>query len=420
MQEGQKAMPFSHVVMVGMGYIGLPTAAVLARAGIQVTGVDINASVCETINAGKIHIVEPGLGELVKDQVSAGRLRATTSPVEADVFMIAVPTPFTDQMSADLRFVESAAKSISTVLRKGNLVILESTSPVGTTEMLLSLFSRIREDLFVDGEPQFSLAYCPERVLPGNVLHELVHNDRLVGGVNPGSTEKAKAFYQQVVTAECIATNAKTAEMAKLVENSFRDVNIAFANELSMLCDHVGVDVRELIRLANRHPRVNILQPGCGVGGHCIAVDPWFLVDSAPHITRLIKTARLVNDSKPSWVMQKLDQVVNEYLRAHPHKALADLHIAVYGLSFKPDIDDLRESPALDIATGVAQRYRFAKLSVVEPHIETLPKALRESGAHHVSIQDAELADIKLFLVAHTLFKAQDYVAGPYVLNVAW
>lgn len=408
------------VLIVGLGYIGLPTAAMLANAGLYVTGVDVNQRVVDTINAGQIHIVEPGLEDLVKKQVQEGRLRAVLDPTAAKTFMIAVPTPFDSSMAPDLSYVKSATTCVSKVLQKGDLVVLESTSPVGTTDLMLTWIKALRPDLFDNDVPLIYAAYCPERVLPGNVLHELVHNDRLIGGVNPESTQKAKAFYEQVVQAECVATNARTAEMAKLVENSFRDVNIAFANELSMLSKHFGVDVRELIALANRHPRVNILQPGCGVGGHCIAVDPWFLVDGAPHLAKLIKTARNVNDSKPDWVVEQVDTAISQYLRENPTRSLNQLRIAIYGLSFKPDIDDLRESPALDIATQIAQRYRYAKLSVVEPHIQDLPNALIAQGVDQVSLADAAEYDIKVVLVAHSLFKKNQTHFTGTVINVAW
>lgn len=417
----------SHIVMVGLGYIGLPTAALFAQSGMKVTGVDINPAVCETLNQGKIHIVEPGLAEVVKRQVAEGNLFAQTVPKAADVFIIAVPTPFHEDLSPDLTYVESAAKSIAPFLKHGDLVILESTSPIGTTDQLSGWLKGWRTDLRIatPGETQpetgsVSVAYCPERVLPGNVLHELVHNDRLIGGVDTLSTVRASAFYRRVVNGACVATNARTAEMAKLVENSYRDVNIAFANELSMLSERFGVDVWELIALANRHPRVNILNPGCGVGGHCIAVDPWFIVNGAPDLARIIKTARLVNDSKPDWVVAQLEKRVAEHLMANPGTCLNDLTIALYGLSFKPDIDDLRESPALAIATEVGARFKGSKVIVVEPHVAKVPACLLQEGVKLVSQDDAVKADVKVVLVAHSEFKKDSSLRHSDVLNVAW
>jgi UDP-N-acetyl-D-mannosaminuronic acid dehydrogenase len=376
-----------NVCVVGLGYIGLPTASLLASRGFSVAGVDTSASVVATINQGRIHIVEPDLESLVQSAVHGARLRASTTPQPADVFVIAVPTPIRADKRPDLSMVEAAARAIAPVVRAGNLVILESTSPVGTTEgvvarVLAEAGHKPGEDVYV--------AYCPERVLPGRILTELVENDRVVGGINPASTERAVEFYQAFVRGEVLATDARTAEMVKLTENSFRDVNIAFANELSMLCAREGVSVWELIRLANRHPRVKILNPGPGVGGHCIAVDPWFLVDRAPELARLIRTAREVNDAKPHWVVQRVQQCAAK---------LRDPVIACLGLSFKADVDDLRESPAVEIVHAL-QRLRVGRLLVVEPHVKSHPDfpivALETALAE---------ADIVLVLVDHKRFR---------------
>lgn len=413
-----------HVVMVGLGYIGLPTAAVIAQSGVKVTGVDINASVVETINRGQIHIVEPGLQSLVSEQVDSGRLTASTTPVHADVFIIAVPTPFKNGSTPDLKYVEAAAHSIAPFLKKGNLVILESTSPVGTTENLYLQLKELRTDLSFDNGDEHnepvSIAYCPERVLPGNVLHELKNNDRLIGGLTQKGAEAARTFYRLFVEGECVITNARTAEMAKLTENSFRDVNIAFANELSMICAELDIDVWELISLANRHPRVNILRPGCGVGGHCIAVDPWFIVDKSPNLSRIIKMARVVNDSKPSWVIAEIDKEIGRFLLSNPERSLSNLKIAFYGLAFKPDIDDLRESPALEIAINASQRYEDSAILIVEPHISTLPSDFHYGHAALVGQQEAKSADIKVVLVGHSVFKSDEALDSDFVLNFAW
>src|SRR5688572_5896801 len=343
---------FKVVSIVGLGYIGLPTAAMFASKKIKVVGVDINQHAVDTINRGAIHIVEPELDLLVHAAVSQGYLRAATRPEPADAFLIAVPTPFKADHEPDLRYVKAATTSIAPVLKKGDLVILESTSPVGTTEQLAQWLADARPDLSFPHQAaeqaDVNVAYCPERVLPGKVVHELVSNDRVIGGMTRRCSQRATELYQAFVEADCIPTSARTAEMCKLTENSFRDVNIAFANELSIICDKLGINVWELIKLANRHPRVNILQPGPGVGGHCIAVDPWFIVDSAPEEARLIRTAREVNNSKPHWVMDKVEEAIEQ--ATADGKQGKDLTIAVFGLAFKPDIDDLRESPALDIA----------------------------------------------------------------------
>lgn len=389
------------VCVVGLGYIGLPTAAVIARSGAPVLGVDVSAHVVDTINAGGIHIEEANLDSLVREVVASGGLRAATAPEPSDVFVIAVPTPFKEDHAPDISFVLAATRSIAPALRKGSLVIVESTCPVGTTEAVRDELAAARSDLaFPDGSDapaDVCVAYCPERVLPGKILQELVSNDRSIGGLSPACADRAVAFYQGFVEGECIATSARAAEMCKLVENSFRDVNIAFANELSIVCDTLQLDVWEVIRLANRHPRVNILQPGPGVGGHCIAVDPWFIVDSDPENARLIRTAREVNDGKAHY----------SYARA---AALADAHpdaaIACLGLAFKPNIDDLRESPALEIAVELAKAYGD-RVRVVEPHVDALPAAFGGTGAVKVDLDQALAeCDVLVVLVDHDAFKS--------------
>jgi len=393
-------MKFNSVSIIGLGYIGLPTAAVLASRKIKVVGVDINEAVVETINRGDIHIVEPDLDMVTRAAVMAGYLRATTRPEPADAFVVAVPTPFKRDHQPDVSYIESACRSFAPVLQKGNLVILESTSPVGTTEQMAEWLARDRPDLtfpHTHGEKSdVRIAHCPERVLPGQVLRELVQNNRVIGGMNPKCSEAASALYRTFVEGNCIVTTARTAEMCKLTENSYRDVNIAFANELSMICDRLGIDVWELIRLANRHPRVNILQPGPGVGGHCIAVDPWFIVAKSPDEARLIRTAREVNDSKPKWVLDKVANAV---------AATGRTTIACFGLTFKPNIDDLRESPALAIATDIARR-NWGDVLLVEPNIRALPRPLDQFS--NVKLVDAKAAireaGILVLLVDHREF----------------
>ncbi|NOR69115.1 MAG: UDP-N-acetyl-D-mannosamine dehydrogenase, partial [Methylomarinum sp.] len=374
---------FKKVSVVGLGYIGLPTAAVIASRGVEVVGIDVSQHAVDTINQGKIHIVEPDLDMLVQSAVTTGKLRATLDPEPADVFMIAVPTPFSDGFKPDVSYIEAAVKKIAPVLKNGDLVILESTSPVGTTEKISEWLSEIRDDLIFphqnSEQADIYIAHCPERVLPGYVIQELVTNDRVIGGLTPQCADKAKALYQLFVKAECIVTDARTAEMAKLTENSFRDVNIAFANELSIVCDKLNINVWELICLANRHPRVNILKPGPGVGGHCIAVDPWFIVDSCPDEARLIRTAREVNDSKPEFVINKIRKVA---------EAFKQPKIALLGLAFKADIDDLRESPAVDIAEKVIQE-TIGDVLVVEPNIKSLPEKLQADHVKLVSLVDS-------------------------------
>ena len=398
---------FETISMIGLGYIGLPTATLFASRKKKVIGVDISQHAVDTINQGKIHIVEPELDMLVHSAVTEGYLRATTQPEPADAFLIAVPTPFTDGHKPDLSYIEAAAKSIAPVLAKGNLVILESTSPVGATEKLADWLAAARPDLTfpqqAGEEADIQIAYCPERVLPGTVVHELVANDRVIGGMTNKATEMASALYKTFVEGALVPTNARTAEMCKLTENSFRDVNIAFANELSMICDKLGIDVWELIALANRHPRVNILQPGCGVGGHCIAVDPWFIVDTTPNEARLIRTAREVNDHKPKWVLEKVKAAIADVLAKKAGSTMADIKVACLGLAFKPDIDDLRESPAVEIAQHIAQL--GCQVLAVEPNIEVLPGKLKTVILSLNSLNDALMvADVVCVLVKHKPF----------------
>lgn len=392
--------PFNTVSVVGLGYVGLPTAALLASRGYNVVGVDVNKKAVETINEGRVHIVEPDLDILVQASVTMGRLKATLEPEEADIFMLAVPTPFKDGKQPDLSYLEAATKKIAPVVKKGDLVILESTSPVGTTEAIANWLAELRPDLTFPHQtktPDVSLAHCPERILPGHVLRELVENDRIIGGMTKECADKAKSFYATFVSGECILTNAKTAELAKLVENSYRDVNIAFANELSIICDRFDIDVWELIDLTNRHPRVNILNPGPGVGGHCIAVDPWFIVSQAPEESRLIRTAREVNDGKPHYMVDKILAAADRF--KFPK-------VACMGLSYKPDIDDLRESPAVDIVIDLAGKLE-GELIAVEPNVRELPKEITDAGnVNFMSFSDAvREADIVVFLVSHKQFK---------------
>lgn len=399
---------FQTISIIGLGYIGLPTAAMFASRKIRVIGVDVNERAVETINRGEIHIVEPDLDMVVHAAVSEGYLRATTTSEPADAFLIAVPTPFHgENHDPDLSFIEAACKSIAPVLQPGNLVVLESTSPVGATEAMAGWLAAARPDLSFpqdNGEASdIRIAHCPERVLPGKVMQELITNDRVIGGMTPRCSADAVRLYQSFVSGACIiASSPRTAEMAKLTENSFRDVNIAFANELSVICDKLDIDVWELISLANRHPRVNVLQPGPGVGGHCIAVDPWFIVASARDEARLIRTAREVNDAKPHWVLAKVHAAIAELLDADPARTAADITIACYGIAFKPDIDDLRDSPALGIARHLAASHQGSTL-VIEPNIATLPASV--AGATLVSMAEAADADLHILLVDHHSFK---------------
>ena len=392
--------PFQTVSMIGLGYIGLPTAAVMASRGVKVIGVDINQHAVDTINQGRIHIVEPDLEALVHEVVRTGKLRATTKAEAADAFLIAVPTPFKGDYEPDMVYVEAASRSIAPVIKKGDLVILESTSPVGSAEQMANWLAEARPDLTfpqqVGEASDISIAYCPERVLPGQVIHELVSNDRVVGGMTPRCAARAASLYKTFVKGDCIITNARTAEMCKLTENSFRDVNIAFANELSLICDELDINVWELIRLANHHPRVNILQPGPGVGGHCIAVDPWFIVHKSPKTARLIRTAREVNDHKPHYVIDKVKVAAAK---------LKNPKIACLGLAFKADIDDLRESPSVEIVHHLKE-LNIGELYVSEPHVSELPKSLTGANVIFAEAEEAiAKADIVLLLVNHQAFK---------------
>lgn len=395
------------IAMIGMGYIGLPTATLFASHRVHVVGVDINQHAVDTINQGKIHIVEPELESLVRAAVTEGYLRATTQHEQADAFLIAVPTPFKDGHKPDLSYVASAAQGIAPVLKKGDLVVLESTSPVGTTEQLADWLAKARPDLSFPQQAgegaDVQVAYCPERVLPGNVVRELVSNDRVIGGMTQKANDMAVALYKTFVEGECIVTNARTAEMCKLTENSFRDVNIAFANELSMICDKLDINVWELIALANRHPRVNILQPGAGVGGHCIAVDPWFIVDKTPEEARIIRTARAVNDHKTEWVLEKVKSAIFGVLADNPGKAMYDTKVACLGLAFKPDIDDMRESPAVEITEKIL--HLGCQVLAVDPNIESLPNKLISTNLELSLLQKAITdADVLCVLVMHRPF----------------
>lgn len=401
-------MNFETICVVGLGYIGLPTAAVFAARKKKVIGVDVNEHAVATINRGEIHIVEPELDMVVHAAVTEGCLRATTKAEPADAFLIAVPTPFKGDHEPDLSYIEAASKAIAPVLKRGDLVILESTSPVGATEQMAAWLAEARADLTFPQthgeESDIRVAHCPERVLPGHVLRELIENDRIIGGMTAKCSAAAVRLYKVFVEGECIVTDARTAEMCKLTENSFRDVNIAFANELSIICDKLDINVWELIALANRHPRVSILQPGPGVGGHCIAVDPWFIVSKNPEQARLIRAAREVNDDKPEWVLGKVNQALGAHLVSNPGKTASDVVIACFGLAFKADIDDLRESPALAIASELLKRHP-GKVMMVEPNIDCLPAKL--ATASLASIDDAlEQADIAVLLVDHLQFKS--------------
>jgi UDP-N-acetyl-D-mannosaminuronic acid dehydrogenase len=397
-------MKHPEVVMVGLGYIGLPTAALIASNNVKVHGVDINSKVVETINKGEIHIVEPSLDKAVACAVKNGYLTAATTPVEANTYIIVVPTPFKGKNEPDISFVEAATKAVIPLLKSGDLYIIESTSPIGTTEKMMSLIYSLRPEL----KHKMHIAYCPERVLPGNVMHELVYNDRVIGGVNKASTQKAINFYDKYVKGELHATNAKTAEMCKLVENSSRDVQIAFANELSLICDKAGINVWELITLANKHPRVNILQPGCGVGGHCIAVDPYFIVSDYPMESKIIGTAREVNNYKSFWCAEKIQTEKLKFELEHGRKP----KVALMGLAFKTNIDDLRESPAKYIAQKVLQNDSNGAYFIVEPNI-------KEHNVFKLTNYKTAFneADIIAFLVAHDEFKTLEFSSDKVVLD---
>jgi UDP-N-acetyl-D-mannosaminuronic acid dehydrogenase len=409
-------MSFETISVVGLGYIGLPTAAMFAAYGMNVIGVDVNKSAVDTINRGEIHIVEPELDTIVHKAVADGKLIAVLAPQPADAFLIAVPTPFkktgasTDVPEPDLCFIEKASRSIAKVLKKGDIVILESTSPVGTTEQMADWMATERPDLSfpkTHGEAaDICVAHCPERVLPGHVVRELVENDRVIGGLTLKCSQRAIELYKTFVQGKCFVTNARTAEMAKLTENASRDVGIAFANELSVICDKLDINVWELISLANRHPRVNILQPGPGVGGHCIAVDPWFIVSKTPGEAKIIHTARKVNDAKPQWVVDKVKIEIADFLQENPNRTVKNITIACYGLAFKPDIDDLRESPALKIAQQLASIHSGRTLAV-EPNVDKLPEYIMNIELVTIDQAKAE-ADIHLMLVDHSEFKIED------------
>lgn len=394
------------VTTIGLGYIGLPTSALIANNNIPVHGVDISQHVVDTINAGKIHIVEPELDQAVARAVKEGYLKADTTAAEADTYLIVVPTPFKGNHEPDISYVQAATEGIIPLLKEGDLYIIESTSPVGTTEKMMELIFTKRPEL----KGKIFLAYCPERVLPGNVMYELVHNDRVIGGVDDASTQKALDFYRQFVKGELHATNARTAEMCKLTENSSRDVQIAFANELSLICDKAGIDVWELIHLANKHPRVNILQPGCGVGGHCIAVDPYFITSDYPMESRIIGTAREVNNYKSFWCAEKVKTAKLEFEIKHGRKP----SIAIMGLAFKPNIDDLRESPAKYIAQKIMQDAQDEEYFVVEPNLQD-HKVFKLTNYNEA----AEKADIIAFLVAHKEFKTLNLPDEKVVLDFA-
>ncbi len=389
------------VAVLGLGYIGLPTAAVIARTGASVLGVDVTQSIVDTVNSGKVHIEEVDLDGLVSGVVARGNLRASMQIEPSDVFVIAVPTPFGEKHAPNIGYVLRAATTVATVLKAGDVVILESTSPVGTTEKVRDLLAELRPDLKVPGRcvgsPDIAIAYCPERVLPGRILVELIDNDRVIGGITPRCARKALAFYRRFVRGACVTTTSRAAEMTKLTENAFRDVNIAFANELSRIADTMEVDVWEVIRLANRHPRVNILSPGPGVGGHCIAVDPWFLVNADPANTPLIRTAREVNDAKVDYVIERAAAMIS----AHPAMSVACL-----GLAFKANIDDFRESPALKVAAALAKRFG-ERIHIVEPYADTLPSAFDGTGARMTDIDTAiEKCGAMIVLVDHDVFKS--------------
>lgn len=413
------------ICVMGLGYIGLPTASIFATKGKRVLGVDVVPRVVQTINEGRIHIEEPDLDVLVKAAVQSGNLRAAGAPLAAHVYIVAVPTPFlataANPRAPDLAYVESATRSLAPVVEPNALVILESTSPVGTTEKVRDwlyeeLARKGRVDAGAPPEAAFPLlfAHCPERILPGQMLKELISNDRIAGGLTPEAAIRAKELYRCFCTAEIFLTDARTAELAKLTENSFRDVNIAFANELSMICDRLKIDVWDLIRLANRHPRVKILQPGPGVGGHCIAVDPWFIVDAAPLESRLIRAAREVNDHKPHFVLGKIEEAVHGR-----HQPV----IACLGLAFKANVDDLRESPALEITRHVAEK-GWGRVIAVEPHVSVLPASLRGKVELLPAVEAIAAADVVVLLVAHREFVAFDraQLAGKIAIDCcgAW
>lgn len=392
------------VCFMGLGYIGLPTAIIAAKHGIEIVGVDINPQVVEMTNQGKLHIIEPGMEELLQEVVNRGTLKASTTPEESDAYFIVVPTPFKGNHEPDVSYVEAATRTVIPYLKERDLFVIESTSPVGTTEMMTKIIFDERPEL----KDKIYIAYCPERVLPGNVIHELVHNDRVIGGITPQSTEKAMEFYSRFVQGTLHKTNARTAEMCKLTENSSRDVQIAFANELSVICDKADINVWELINLANKHPRVNILQPGCGVGGHCIAVDPYFITADFPMESQIIAKAREINNYKAFWCAEKVENAMLRFELEYHRTPV----IAMMGLAFKPDIDDLREAPAKYITTKVMQSCNNADILVVEPNVQE-HKVFKLTACQEAY----EKADIVAFLVAHKEFKSLPYREDKVILD---
>ena len=389
---------------MGLGYIGLPTAIIAAKHGVNVIGVDINPSVVEQTNAGHLHIIEPGMEDMLKEVIASGQLHASTTPEESDAYFMVVPTPFKGNHEPDVSYVEAATRAVIPYLKPGDLYVIESTSPIGTTEMMAEIIFTERPEL----KGRIYIAYCPERVLPGNVIYELVHNDRVIGGLNAESTDKAIEFYSQFVKGMLHKTNARTAEMCKLTENSSRDVQIAFANELSLICDKAGINVWELIRLANKHPRVNILQPGCGVGGHCIAVDPYFITADFPMESKIIATAREINNYKAFWCAEKVKNAMLQFELDKHRKPV----VAMMGLAFKPNIDDLRESPAKYIVTKVMQSFNNAEILVVEPNVKehNIFKLTNYKEAY-------DRADIVAFLTAHDPFKTLPWRDDKVILD---
>lgn len=389
---------------MGLGYIGLPTAIIAAKHGVDVVGVDINPKVVEMTNQGKLHIIEPGMEEMLQEVIAAGKFKAYTTPQESDAYFMVVPTPFKGDHEPDVSYVEAATRSVLPLLKEGDLYVIESTSPIGTTEMMADIIFTERPEL----EGKIFIAYCPERVLPGNVIYELVHNDRVIGGLTPESTDKAIAFYSQFVKGELHKTNSRTAEMCKLTENSSRDVQIAFANELSLICDKAGINVWELINLANKHPRVNILQPGCGVGGHCIAVDPYFITADYPAESKIIATARNINNYKSIWCAEKVKSTILEFELKNGRKPV----VAMMGLAFKPNIDDLRESPAMTIVGKVMQICNNSDILIVEPNVA-------EHKQYKLTPYDKayEQADIVVMLTAHDQFKTLPWDDSKIILD---
>lgn len=389
---------------MGLGYIGLPTSIIAAKHGIDVIGVDINEKVVEITNQGKLHIIEPGMEEMLQEVIAEGKFKAYTTPQESDAYFIVVPTPFKGDHEPDTSYVEAATRTVLPLLKEGDLYVIESTSPIGTTEAMAKLIFDLRPEL----KGKIHIAYCPERVLPGNVIYELVHNDRVIGGLTPESTEKAIEFYSQFVQGELHKTNCRTAEMCKLTENSSRDVQIAFANELSLICDKAGINVWELIKLANKHPRVNILQPGCGVGGHCIAVDPYFIISDYPVESKIIASAREINNYKSMWCAEKVRNAILEFELKNNRKPL----VAMMGLAFKPNIDDLRESPSSHIVGKVMQICNGANILVVEPNV-------KEHNVYKLTpCEEAyKKSDIIVMLTAHDKFKTLPYDESKVILD---